>query len=114
MGTGNFCAPVQCVLCSPNQSVMTALMLTWCCIMQVDDALQLFAQHGLNAAPKLFHAIPAAPAAQEAEEAASYSRTASSKRRTEACPYDLQVVPRCQLPACYCTVTATGVVQVGR
>jgi hypothetical protein len=66
-----------------------------------DDVLQHCAQNGLDAAPKLVHCLQASAAAGTAQHAAG-----------TADPYDLTVVPRAQLPACYCTLTATGVVQV--
>jgi hypothetical protein len=79
----------------------------------VDDALQLFAQHGLDGTPKLLHAIQAGTAAQQ-QQRDRQGGSSSSRWDLEACPYDLQVVPRSQLAASYCSVTATGVVQVHR
>lgn len=67
-----------------------------------DDVFQHFAQNGLDAAPKLVHCLQTSAAAG----AAGRLETGT------AGPYDLTVVPRAQLPACYCTLTATGVVQV--
>ncbi|WIA31508.1 hypothetical protein OEZ86_002401 [Tetradesmus obliquus] len=82
-------------------------------ICTVDEALQLFAQRGLDARPKLLHAVQAgATAAQRQQADGQNSSSSSSRWEWEACPYDLQVVPRAQLGASYCSVTATGIVQV--
>jgi hypothetical protein len=85
--------------------------------LQVDDALQLFAQHGLDTTPKLLHAVQAGGTTAQRQpgdrqNSNSSSSSNSSRWDWEACPYDLQVVPRSQLAASYCSVTATGIVQV--
>lgn len=92
---------------------MTYLHRCTACWLQVDEALQLFAQRGLDATPKLLHAVQAgATAAQRQQADGQNSSSSSSRWEWEACPYDLQVVPRAQLGASYCSVTATGIVQV--
>lgn len=72
-----------------------------------DDVFRHFAQNGLDAAPKLVHCLQASAAAGAAGRPSTARLAAGT-----AGPYDLIVVPRAQLPACYCTLTAAGVVQV--
>jgi hypothetical protein len=83
-------------------------------LLQVDDALQLFAQHGLDATTKLLHAVQAGCTGAQRQQPDEQGSGGSSSSRWDwdSCPYDLQVVPRSQLAASYCSVTATGIVQV--
>ncbi|KAF6250704.1 hypothetical protein COO60DRAFT_1629458 [Scenedesmus sp. NREL 46B-D3] len=81
-------------------------------IRTADDALQCFAQHGLDGTPKLLHAVQAGTPADWQPPDRQGGGSSSSRWDWEACPYDLQVVPRNQLAASYCSITATGVVQV--
>lgn len=76
------------------------------------DVLGHFAEHGLDAAPRLVHCITAHPAAAAGAAAGG---TQAAADRAPAGPYDLLVVPhRQQLLAGrgYATVSAAGVVLV--
>lgn len=92
-------------------------------LVQADDALQHYVEHGLDAVPKLVHCIPAAASQDTAwQEQLIGSNGASSSSNSprkqckqlywEPSQYELQVVQRSQLPPCYYTVSAAGVVHV--
>lgn len=85
------------------------------CQVQGQDAVEHFARHGLDAAPKLVHCVQAPPSSQTAA-GSSTQAAADADRQQEAQAqhvYDLRLVQRSQLPARYFTISATGIVEVG-
>jgi len=92
--------------------------------LQATEVHQHFSQHGLNAVPHLVHCIATTPdqhhgTKQHYKRAASGSGSGSNgdnhhrgAAQSSLSMYSLEVVPRNQLPASYCTISATGVVQV--
>jgi hypothetical protein len=85
------------------------------CQVQGQDAVEHFAQHGLDAAPKLVHCVQA-PSSSQTAAGSSTQAAADADRQQDAQAqhvYDLRLVQRCQLAARYFTISATGIVEVG-
>jgi hypothetical protein len=92
--------------------------------LQATEVHQHFSQHGLNAVPHLVHCIATTPdqhhgTKQHNKPAASGNGPGSNggnhhrgAAQSSLSMYNLEVVSRNQLPASYCTISATGVVQV--
>eukprot|EP00879_Flechtneria_rotunda_P023368 GHRR01024718.1.p1 GENE.GHRR01024718.1~~GHRR01024718.1.p1 ORF type:complete len:686 (+),score=249.45 GHRR01024718.1:347-2404(+) len=99
-----------------NERTLQAASSPAAAFQHADEVLQHFARNGLDALPKLFICLPTAAAAnavcQSATAVKQGSTDSSSNSTWEPAWYDLQVVPKSQVAGMYCTMSATGVVQV--